>query len=309
MKDLVIPSVGGAISISMAKEIESHVALVIHEKDDVQELNDWRDKFAALEVYLRGKGLSGPMLASQRMVEARIGQLLGDALVGSHHSVTTEGGKVPKDDRSDFRILSKGFDYLKDEDWQKSRRALVAKIRKDLDIPPETPSLPAGQFDVIVVDPPWDVQKIERYERENQEGFDYSTLSDEAIAGITLPDSDNCHIWLWTTHKKLPVAFQILEAWRARYVCTFVWHKPGGFQPVGLPQYNCEFSLYARKGKPNELDTVAFPVCFTAPRGAHSEKPDEFYAMLRRTTSGRRMDMFSRRYIEGFEGWGNESGI
>ena len=225
-----------------------------------------------------------------------------------------------------------------------SRAAENARARAEIAARPV--DTPDGQYDVIVIDPPWPMEKIERDVRPNQVGFDYPTLdvmcrhpeaindeectrlacvymaernpcqSIECQVGRVLLDTpagdgimaDDCHVWLWTTHRFLPEAFALLDAWDLRYVCTFVWRKRGGFQPVGLPQYNCEFALYARRGSPVFTETKAFPLCFEAPRGAHSEKPAEFFDMVCRVTAGRRLDMFNRREIEGFEGWGKEAG-
>jgi len=164
-----------------------------------------------------------------------------------------------------------------------------------------------GVYDVIVIDPPWEMKKIERDVAPNQVEFDYPTMSLEELKLLYVPYADNCHVWLWTTQKYLPAAFQLLKSWGLNYVCTFVWHKAGGFQPFDLPQYNCEFALYARRGTPVFTELKDFKVCFEAPRGKHSEKPEQFYAMVRRVTSGRRLDMFNRRPIEGFDTWGKES--
>lgn len=167
--------------------------------------------------------------------------------------------------------------------------------------------LPDGEYSVIVIDPPWPMEKIEREEAPTQTGFDYPTMDEDELAAMELPAADDCHLWMWTTHRFLPMALRLIPQWNFKYVCTFVWHKPGGFQPYGLPQYNCEFALYCRRGSPQFHMTKDFPACFSAPRGKHSEKPEQFYQMVNRVTRGNRIDMFNRRRIKGFDGWGNEA--
>lgn len=192
---------------------------------------------------------------------------------------------------------TKAIQEVKREEIKQHLESVEIKAVKELE----------GVFDVIVIDPPWPIEKIERDERPMQTKLDYPTMQIDEIKDIKIPTTDECHVWLWTTHRFLPDSFDIIKHWGLKYVCAFVWHKPGGFQPVGLPQYNCEFVLYCRKGSPKLLDTRDLPTCFNAPRGSHSEKPEEFYNFVRRVTAGRRLDMFNRRDIEGFEGWGKEA--
>lgn len=170
---------------------------------------------------------------------------------------------------------------------------------------------PEGKFGTIVIDPPWQMEKIERDVAPDQVAFDYPTMDEEALTAfgdrVNACAADDCHMFMWTTHKHLPLALRLLTAWDWKYVLTMVWHKPGGFQPFGLPQYNCEFAIYARKGSPKFTDTKAFNVCFEAPRREHSRKPDEFYSVVSRVTGDGRIDIFSREPRDGFAQLGNET--
>lgn len=165
-----------------------------------------------------------------------------------------------------------------------------------------------GVYDVVVIDPPWEIG--ESFEPSNEAGYlplQYPTMTLDEIRSLEIPCADDCHVFMWTTQKFLYEAKNILDNWGLKYVCTFTWVKNGGAQPLGLPQYNSEFFIYARQGSPKFLDTKNFFTVLNAKRRGHSVKPEEFYELLRRVTAGRRLDMFNRREIEGFDYWGNEA--
>jgi len=170
------------------------------------------------------------------------------------------------------------------------------------------PPLPDNKYQTLVVDPPWPVQKILRDVRPNQDVFDYPTMTLQEIKDFPIPEitADNAHLYLWTTHKILPDALDILAHWGFKYQCLLVWHKPGGFQPFGMPQFNCEFILFGKKGSLAFLDTKSFPCCFNAARGRHSEKPNEFYDLIQRVSPGPRIDVFARKKRNEWDVYGNE---
>ena len=172
------------------------------------------------------------------------------------------------------------------------------------------PALPGKTYKTLVVDPPWPMEKILREVRPNQKEMDYPVMSLEQIMKEPIPKlaEDGCHIYLWTTQRFLPDAFRVLEAWGVRYIFTMVWNKPGGFQPYGLPQYNCEFCLFGKIGTLDFETTQGFFCSFTAARSDHSRKPPEFYQTVARVSPGLRLDMYSREAHDGFEQWGNEIG-
>ena len=260
--------------------------------------------------YNRAKGSRGGDHGNQHVAKDQSDTLpTAQALSGQYgvgEATVKRAGKFAEDVDSTPELkeaVEKGEPIAK----AKQEIAREKSRRRNEELGNQEVSTAGGEYDVIVMDPPWPMQKITRDVRPNQADFDYPTMNEDEIKAMDIPAAPDCHIFIWTTHKFLPMALRCAEHWGFRYICTFVWHKPGGFQPIGLPQYNAEFALYCRKGTPEFVDTKAFKTCFEAGRGAHSEKPEEFYDVLRRVTSGRRLDMFNRRQIEGFEGWGNES--
>ena len=166
------------------------------------------------------------------------------------------------------------------------------------------------KYNVIVIDPPWPIQPIKGKTIrawKNNEKLDYATMTVDGLKTLQLPSAPNCHVYCWATHKYLPTTFGLFTSWGVRYMSTFVWHKDGGNKTWNMAHLNCEFAVYGRIGSPVFRDEKDIFACFKAPRTGHSRKPEGFYQMLRRVTEGPRLDMFNRRRIEGFDGWGDES--
>jgi N6-adenosine-specific RNA methylase IME4 len=216
----------------------------------------------------------------------------------------------------DVVVISRVKDDLQDEvisHLEAGRAESIAeavRLCRREEITRGTVDVPVGQFRTIVMDPPWQMEKISREEAPNQEAFDYQTMSVDQIRDYwleSLPAADECHLYLWTTQKFLPHTFSLLDAWGFSYVFTMVWHKAGGFQPVGLPQYNCEFVVFGRRGGLPFLDTKAFNVCFDAKRSGHSRKPDEFFELVSRVSPEPRISIYERGDRTGFQSWGLEA--
>lgn len=166
--------------------------------------------------------------------------------------------------------------------------------------------IPVEKYHTIVIDPPWPVQKIIRDDRPNQDVFEYPTMSIEEITNFDVNQfaDDNCHIYLWSTHKFLPIAFLILDSWGFRYQCLLTWVKNVGMTPFSW-MYSTEHVLFGRKGS---LDLLKLGVRLDFPGKVreHSRKPDEFYDVVRTVSPEPRIDIFSREKREGFDQYGNE---
>jgi N6-adenosine-specific RNA methylase IME4 len=203
--------------------------------------------------------------------------------------------------------INQAYQEIKKEEKKAERIELIEQQIEDI----EQGLLPElkGLFDVISVDPPWPYEG----EGKNITSFDsvgrrvanpYPEMNIEQIKKIDLPLMNDGVILLWTTHRFLPDAFEILKEWNLDYKATLVWNK----EKIGMGAWfrmQCEFCLVGVKGKPYWNNTT-FRDILNEPRREHSRKPDSFFEMIEKITLGRRLEYFSREKRNGWEGFGND---
>ncbi len=186
---------------------------------------------------------------------------------------------------------------------RKKKKKEERETRQDNKLNP----LPKNKYRTIVIDPPWPIEKISRDVRPNQTTIDYPTMTIEEIKSFPLNDiayQDGCHIYLWTTHKFLPIAFDIFETWGVKYQCLLTWVKNVGITPFSF-MYSTEHVLFGRIGT-LDLLKCGERLDFSAKATGHSIKPDVFYDLVKKVSPEPRIDVFNRRPIEGFDRYGNE---
>lgn len=181
------------------------------------------------------------------------------------------------------------------------------RLRKELEgmaVPP----LPKRKYRCIVIDPPWHVKKVALKSRPNEgKKLDYPTMSLDEISGLPiakLADQKGCHVYLWVIHRYLPDGLKLFESWGVKYQCVLTWVKRGGMTPFRW-NYNTEHVLFGTVGK-LELFKLGVKLSFEGKRLRHSQKPDEFYTIVKQVSPSPRLDMFSRERREGFDAWGKE---
>jgi N6-adenosine-specific RNA methylase IME4 len=169
----------------------------------------------------------------------------------------------------------------------------------------ESPPLPAGVFDVILADPPWQYDFAETDSRkvENQ----YPTMSVEEIAALAVPSADSAVLYLWATAPKLREALTVLSAWGFEYTTNLVWVKP----QIGMGYWargRHELLLVGTKGEPRVPKPANRPESvIESPRTRHSAKPDEVRRLIEKALpSGTRLQLFAREEWPGWTSWGNE---
>ncbi len=162
--------------------------------------------------------------------------------------------------------------------------------------------LPKGKYEVIVIDPPWNYGST--YDPVGFRGApDYPEMTNEELARLDVPSVDDCVLFLWTTHRFIWNAKELLELWGFEYRNTLVWDKC----KMGLGKLfrlQCEFCLVGIKGKPLLSNDNTHRDIIREDRREHSRKPEQFYEMVDTLCVGRKLDMFGRQKRPGWDIFG-----
>jgi N6-adenosine-specific RNA methylase IME4 len=174
-------------------------------------------------------------------------------------------------------------------------------------------------YRTIVIDPPWEY--AEGWPGWNGGGgrrpLPYASMSTADIAGLPIARilEREGYVFLWTTNRYIEDAFRVVRGWGFTPRTLLVWCKPPrGKGPGGMFAITTEFVVVAqhigprshargKRTKGERIDTT----WFEWPRRRHSEKPEEFYALVERVAHGPYLDMFARRSRLGWDVWGDEA--
>ena len=178
------------------------------------------------------------------------------------------------------------------------------------------------KYKTIVADPPWKYgtwgkasdsplarKKFPNGQWEKDFDIPYETMSVEEIKALNVAGlaDENCELYLWTTQKYLPDAFEVLKAWGFKYCQTLTWCKtPRGTGQGGVYCPTTEFLILGRKGKMpkvKRIDTTWWNVKRTA---NHSKKPEFFQDLIETVSDSPQLEMFARRKRKNWDVWGNE---
>jgi len=169
---------------------------------------------------------------------------------------------------------------------------------------------PDKKYQIILADPPWNIQIISHKVRPKQLDMPYSRMSLEQIKQMPIQDivsEKGCHLFLWTTHKYLPKAFEVLNSWHFKYHCTLVWDKTYGFTPFSF-MWSTEFCLYAQiKKKWIRPNKIGIKTLIREKPIEHSRKPLSMMRLIESFCGDLpRIELFARERVEGWDAWGDE---
>lgn len=166
------------------------------------------------------------------------------------------------------------------------------------------------KYQIIYADPPWAINIISHKVRPNQLDMPYERMTYEQICSLNVKSlaDEECNLFLWTTQKWLPRAFQVMDSWGFSYNCTITWNKTYGFTPFSF-MWSTEYLLYGQlKNKWVRQPGIGkYKTCFEHKPIGHSVKPNLFREVIKGFCGDKpAIELFARQKTEGWDVWGNE---
>ncbi|MCL0102910.1 MT-A70 family methyltransferase [Dehalococcoidia bacterium] len=165
--------------------------------------------------------------------------------------------------------------------------------------------LPAGKYQVIYADPPW------QYDNTGVGGSaesHYPTMSMNELARLDVASltGEYAVLFLWVTGPFLPEGLELCQAWGFEYKTTFVWIKDRPtYGKLGFYNYGQhEFLFVATRGSCLPQSGTLEPSVLFAPKGKHSEKPEAVYELIEQMYSGPYIELFARKTRPNWAAWG-----
>jgi N6-adenosine-specific RNA methylase IME4 len=198
---------------------------------------------------------------------------------------------------AEWEITTRQLLYLceRREAAEKNRKRIVGGQVSDLAEFAEAGNL----MGTILVDPPWPTLNAL---------LPYLSITPDELQSLPIPHlaAERCHLHVWVTANNfLFDTKEVIEAWGFRVVGNFVWVKP----QLGRGNYwrqSHEILLTAVRGDDDRFDDPGLRSWIAAPRGRHSEKPDVIRELIERASPGPRLELFARKLVPGWFGWGHE---
>lgn len=173
-----------------------------------------------------------------------------------------------------------------------------------------TPALPTDKYRVIYADPPWQYGNTQPDYHVTQDDH-YATMSLSDICALPVIDivEDNAVLFIWATSPILEEVFQVIKAWGFKYKASFVWdkikHNMGHYNSV-----RHEMLLICVRGSCQPDTPKLYDSVISEERTEHSKKPETFRQIIDVLyPRGKRIELFARRKIDGWDIYGNEPGI
>lgn len=166
-------------------------------------------------------------------------------------------------------------------------------------------------YRTVAADPPWTptlhrntVGRKKGPYRAGPQRY-YDLLDVDAICSMAPNTAKKSHLYLWVLNQHVDYGYIVARAWGFEPQQMITWCKPGF--GIGRFQSNSESVLVCRKGGPaGNAFGASGGTWFKWPRGRHSEKPQDFFALIERMSPGPYLEMFARKRRPNWDAFGNE---